>query len=92
LAIVLADIVGNHPELHGLYHLSSEPIKKYDLLRMIKETLNLQLTINEYTGFFVDRSLNSERIRKILKYQPPSWQEMIRKLAKEVVEYEKWRR
>jgi dTDP-4-dehydrorhamnose reductase len=92
LAIVLADIVVNHPELHGLYHLSSEPINKYDLLCMIKETLNLQITINEYTGFFVDRSLDSKRIREILKYQPPPWQEMIRRLATEVDEYEEWRR
>jgi dTDP-4-dehydrorhamnose reductase len=92
LAIVLADIVVNHPELHGLYHLSSEPINKYDLLCMIKETLNLQITINEYTGFFVDRSLNSERIRRILKYQPPTWEEMIRRLVTEVDEYEEWRR
>jgi dTDP-4-dehydrorhamnose reductase len=92
LAIVLADIVANHPELHGLYHLSSEPINKYDLLCMIKEALNLKITINEYTGFFVDRSLNSERIRRILKYQPPTWEEMIRRLVTEVDEYEEWRR
>ena len=92
LAFILAEIVSNHPELHGLYHISSEPINKYDLLCMIKETLNLQVTINEYTGFFVDRSLDSKRIREILKYQPPPWQEMIRRLATEVDEYEEWRR
>ena len=92
LAFILAEIVSNHPELHGLHHISSEPINKYDLLCMIKETLNLQITINEYTGFFVDRSLDSKKIREILKYQPPPWQEMIRRLATEVDEYEEWRR
>jgi len=84
--------VANHPELHGLYHISSDPISKYDLLNMIKDALNLEITINEYTGFFVDRSLNSERIKRILKYQPPTWQEMIERLAAEIGQYEEWRR
>ena len=92
LASLLADIVANHPELHGLYHISSDPINKYDLLNMIKGALNLEITINEYTGFFVDRSLNSEKIRKILKYQPPTWQEMVQRLTAEVEQYKEWRR
>jgi len=92
LASILADIVAKHPGLHGLYHLSAEAISKYDLLYMIKEALNLEITINEYTGFFVNRSLNSERIRKILDYKPPSWLEMIKGLATEVNQYEDWRR
>ncbi|MHC4891549.1 MAG: Rossmann-fold NAD(P)-binding domain-containing protein, partial [Planctomycetota bacterium] len=92
LASVLVDIVANHPELHGLYHISSDPISKYGLLNMIKEALNLEITINEYTGFFVDRSLNSDRIKRILKYQPPTWQKMIERLAAEIGQYEEWRR
>jgi len=92
LAFILADIVANHPELHGLYHISSDPINKYDLLNVIKEALNIEIVINEYSGFFVDRSLNSGKIRKILKYQPPTWQEMVQRLAPEVEQYEEWRR
>jgi len=92
LAFILAEIVSHHRELYGLYHISSEPISKYDLLNMIKEALNLEITINEYTGFFVNRSLNSEKIRGILKYRPPTWEEMIRRMALEVDIYEEWRR
>jgi dTDP-4-dehydrorhamnose reductase len=92
LASILAHIVANYTDLYGLYHLSAEPISKYDLLYMIREALSLEITINEYTGFLVNRSLNSERIREILEYQPPSWQEMIKGLATEVNHYEEWRR
>ena len=92
LAFILAEIVSHHRELYGVYHISSEPISKYDLLNMIKEVLNLEITINEYTGLFVDRSLNSEKIRGILRYRPPTWEEMIRRLAAEVDIYEEWRR
>lgn len=92
LACILADIVTNHPGLHGLYHISSDPISKYDLLNMIKETLNLGITIKEYTGFFVDRTLNSEKIRGILQYQPPTWQQMVERLTEDIEHYEEWRR
>lgn len=92
LASVLADIVANRPELGGLYHISSEPINKYELLNMINETLNLGIAIEEHTGFFVDRSLNSEKLKRILRYQPPTWHEMIQRLAGEVEQYEEWRR
>ena len=39
--IVFADIISNliveHPKLEGLYHISSEPINKFDLLTLIKK-------------------------------------------------------
>ena len=92
LARVLTNIVANHPEVSGLYHISSDPINKYDLLRMIKEGLNLNITINEYTEIFTDRSLNSEKLRKILNYRPPSWEKMVQALVAEVEQYEEWRR
>lgn len=91
MAFILADIVANHPDLQGLYHISSEPISKYDLLGMIKKTLNMEVTINEYTGIFIDRSLNSKKLREILKYEPPTWKEMIQRLSKEVDQYDEWR-
>ena len=92
LAVILANIVANYPELQGLYHISSDPINKYDLLNMIKEALSLEITIDEYTGIFVDRSLDSSKLRKILEYQPPTWGEMVQRLSGEVEQYEEWRR
>jgi dTDP-4-dehydrorhamnose reductase len=92
LARILADIVANHPKVRGLYHISSDPISKYELLNMIKEALNLKITINEYAGFYTDRSLNSEKMRRILNYQPPTWEEMVQRLTEETEQYETWRR
>jgi dTDP-4-dehydrorhamnose reductase len=92
LAFILAGIVENYPNLHGLYHISSDPINKYDLLNMIKKALNLDITINEYKDIFVDRSLDSTRLRGVLKYRPPTWETMIQKLSKEVEQYEEWRK
>ena len=92
LAAILADIVANHPGLCGLYHLSSNPINKYDLLNMIKTALDLEITINEDEGVSIDRSLDSSKLRKILSYEPPTWKEMIQRLSEEAAQYEEWRR
>lgn len=92
LASLLAYIVDKHPELNGLYHISSDPINKYDLLNLIKREKNIDIEINEYSGFMVDRSLNSDRLRNILNYQPPTWEEMVKSLGKEIDIYEEWRK
>ena len=92
LAAILADIIANNPGLYGLYHLSSDPINKYDLLNMIKSAFDLEITINEDEGVSIDRSLDSSKLRKIINYEPPTWEEMIQRLSKEAGQYEEWRR
>lgn len=92
LASILANIVANHHGLQGLYHISSHPINKYDLLYMIKTALDLEITIEEYEGVLIDRSLNSSKLREILDYDPPTWEDMIQRLSEEVWQYEEWRR
>ena len=62
------------------------------IVTMIKEALNLEIVIEEYTDIFVDRSLDSTKLREILEYQPPTWEEMIQGLSAEVGQYEEWRR
>ena len=36
-ADIIASLITDHPKLHGLYHVSSEPINKFDLLRMVEK-------------------------------------------------------
>jgi dTDP-4-dehydrorhamnose reductase len=80
LARVIARYVLPHPELHGLYQISSEPISKYDLLVLLKLVYGLDTRIEPDDGVAVDRSLDSSRFRAATGYRPPSWPEMIRKM------------
>ena len=91
LAEILADIVKNHGELSGLYHISSPPISKYDLLCLINETLSLGVQIEPDEIFACDRSLDSSRLCKMLNYTPPTWPKMITDIAGEIGQYEQWR-
>lgn len=77
LARIIHDYVLPNPELSGIYHVSSEPISKYDLLRLIAERYGKEIEIEPYNNFVQDRSLDSTIFRKATGYQPPSWDELV---------------
>jgi dTDP-4-dehydrorhamnose reductase len=54
------------------------------LLRRLDAVLGLQVRIAPDDGFHCDRSLNSERFRAAFGYVPPSWDQMIAELAREI--------
>jgi dTDP-4-dehydrorhamnose reductase len=69
--------------LSGLYHVSSEPISKFELLTMIRDAFRLPTKIEPDDGFQCDRSLDSSRFRETLGYRPPSWKTMVEELAQD---------
>lgn len=78
--IILKYVIPN-PELSGLYHVSSDPISKFDLLQLTKQSYKKDIDIQPDTDFFCDRSLNSTRFRQASGYTPPSWSAMIDEMA-----------
>ena len=66
------------PDLSGLYHVSSDPISKFDLLRLVAEKYGRSIDIEPYDGVSLDRSLRSDRFRVKTGYNPPGWPELIR--------------
>jgi dTDP-4-dehydrorhamnose reductase len=77
LARIIHDYVLPNPELSGIYHVSSEPISKYDLLRLVAERYGKETEIEPYDDFVQDRSLSSTLFREATGYQPPSWDELV---------------
>jgi dTDP-4-dehydrorhamnose reductase len=92
LAGVISDIVVRRPELRGVWHVSSEPISKFDLLGLLKKVLELDIEIEPDETFVCDRSLNSERFKQATGFVPPSWPEMIEGMRQDPTPYEKTRR
>ncbi len=91
LAGILADIIAHQPRLTGLYHLSSDPISKFDLLCLIRDVVGVDVEIEPSDHVFCDRSLDSGRFKKLTAFAPPSWREMIEGLAAEITDYTAWR-
>lgn len=80
VARVIRDYVIPHSELHGLYHLSSSPISKYDLLTLIADTYRKSIDINLDEQFVINRSLNSVRFQQATRFRPKSWPELIKSM------------
>jgi dTDP-4-dehydrorhamnose reductase len=77
LARVMADFVLPRPDLTGLYHLSVDPISKYELLGLIARTYGRTIQIEPDHQVAIDRSLDSSRFRAAVGYAPPSWPELV---------------
>ena len=91
LSGIIADIITNHPNLNGVYHVSAEPISKFSLLTLINRAMGLNIEIEEYPDFRCDRSLDSTRYRKETGFTPLSWETMVDELARDAEQYLKWR-
>jgi len=78
---LIARVLTGKPDLDGVYNVSSAPISKYDLLRMLRDALGLDVELTPDESVRCDRSLDSSRFQADFGYVPPSWPEMIAELA-----------
>lgn len=85
LARIIEMLVTRHPGAHGLYHASSAPISKFDLLSGLNRRLKLVINIVPDDAVVCDRSLDSTRFRKAFGYSPPSWDFMLDELAADIM-------
>jgi dTDP-4-dehydrorhamnose reductase len=90
-AEILADVIENHKDLSGLFHVSSEPIDKYGLLNLLKNAYGVDVEIEPSDEVQIDRSLDSTKFRNATSIKPPSWAEMIEKMASDPTPYDDWR-
>ena len=81
---IIETLLVDHPEANGLFHVSSAPISKYDLLVKINDALGLGISIKADESFQCDRSLDSSRFRARFNYRAPAWDAMIAELAGEL--------
>lgn len=80
LARLVSDIIIERPNLSGLYHVSSEPITKYDLLKLVAEKYNKSINILPDESVKIDRSLNDSRFRAITGYPKQDWNSLVQQM------------
>ena len=88
LSRLILNFVIPRPDLSGVYHVSSDPISKFDLLMSVKEAFGRDLKIFPDEDIISDRSLDSTRFRQITGYTPPSWSTMIDELKNNSLLYD----
>lgn len=92
LAEILAEVIVEHKDLSGLYHVSSEPINKLDLLELLKKEYRANIEIEPSADLKIDRSLDSSKFRNETGFQPMSWEQMIKIMAGDTAPYTDWRK
>ena len=80
LAGIVAERVLPNEGLSGLYHVSSAPVSKYELLRLVMERYGKRIRIEPDEALVCDRSLDASRFREATGYQPPLWPEMVSRM------------
>lgn len=80
LARVIRDFVIPSRQLQGLYHVSVDPIDKYNLLKLVAEVYGKDIEIVPDDNLVIDRSLDSTLFRNASGYTPPTWRELIEEM------------
>lgn len=78
IARILNEFILPNPNLCGMYHISADPISKYELLNLIAKEYNKIIKINQDTSVRIDRSLDSTRFRNLTGYYPKPWGELVK--------------
>ncbi len=91
LAEIIANVILDHPRLNGLYHVSSDPINKFELLYLLNKYYQASVTIEPFGDYVVDKSLDSSVFRRETAFLPPEWEKMIERMASDTTPYDTWR-
>jgi len=75
-------------DVDGLWHVSTEPISKYDLLTKLDADLGWDTEIVPVGEPVIDRSLDSSRFRARTGWSPRPWDDTIAQLADERALYD----
>jgi dTDP-4-dehydrorhamnose reductase len=88
LSRIIASVIHDHPQLSGIYQVSTDPINKFDLLERIGKAMKIQFRMDADESLVIDRSLNSQRFRTETGITIPSWDELVSDLASDATPYE----
>lgn len=77
MARLIRDYVLPNPGLHGVYHVSADPVNKFDLLSLVARVYDKNIEIEKDDKYVIDRSLDSTRFRLATGYAPLNWENLI---------------
>ena len=80
IARIIGEYIIPNKRIKGLYHVSADPISKRELLQIMAKVYGKKITIKPVDQPVNDRSLDSSRFRKLAKYDPPNWLNLIKKM------------
>lgn len=77
LADLIRDVVIPRPDLYGIYHVATQPISKFDLLRLVAERYGKKIELIPDDRASPNRSLVAERFEQATGYVAPDWPTLV---------------
>lgn len=78
---IIANNIIPKPGLKGLYHLSSSPIDKHNLLMLFAKHYKKEIEILKKEDFYTNKTLNGDRFLKDFGYERKSWDLMVKEMS-----------
>jgi dTDP-4-dehydrorhamnose reductase len=91
MAGLVARILAEFPDLHGLYQVTGQTLSKHDLLGLLRDAYGLDIEIVPDDDAFSDRSMIGERFVQKTGLVCPPWPELVAQLVNDPTPYEQWR-
>ena len=88
LARTISKLLLGNSHLTGLFHVSSQPISKLEIINKLNKLLDLELTVTPDASVQINRSLNSEKFQNATSISPQTWDEMLSDLCQDQKTYE----
>lgn len=77
LARIIDEFVIPNSALQGIYHVSSNPISKYDLLKLVASEYGKEIEIIEDGSMKIDRSLDSSKFKAATGFTSKPWPDLV---------------
>lgn len=77
LADLIRDVIIPRPDLHGVYHVATRPISKFDLLQLVARRYGKPIRLIPDDRENPDRSLVADRFEKATGYVAPDWPTLV---------------
>lgn len=90
MARLVWKLTSEFPDLTGLYHVAGPRISKYDLLRKVANTFDLDVNIEPDDTLACDRSLVGTRFVQETGIEAPTWDEMLATVVADPTPYKEW--
>lgn len=80
LAQAIESVLKAQPKLSGLFQIASDPISKYNLLKLVARVFGKRIKIIPNAELVINRALDGSKFRDATGFIAPPWAEMIEKM------------
>lgn len=83
MANFVREIIKNHPDMNGIYNVSSISISKYELIGLFNQYFNKKCHVISDDSYISNKDLNSSKFYRETGFKKPDWIELIQELVKD---------